>query len=188
MPLIIGLSGKACAGKDTLADPHFTIHGYKRMSFAEVLKETCQRLFKLTKEQTDGRKKDEIDKRYNLTPRDILVRVGNFCRLIDPNIWVRLLMEKIDALPAETRVVITDVRYTNEANAIREKDGVLIRLERHPSRDKMVDANAQYELSETDLDNYPFFDMKLEANQNENPQDLEKFAYKVHEYIARREQ
>lgn len=44
---LIGLSGKAGSGKDTMADYLSVNHGFKRIAFADKLKEVCAELFNL---------------------------------------------------------------------------------------------------------------------------------------------
>lgn len=182
MSTIIGISGKARAGKDT-AFIYFSYRQFVRMSFADPLKELCRKMFKLSTEQTDGKLKEIVDPRYNMTPRAILIKVGNDMRAIMPDVWVQLLIEKIKQLPSNSRIIITDVRYRNEAEALKSIGGYIARLERHPSRDNMVSEETKASLSETDLDNYPAFNFVLPAMSNETPQDLEKWVTTVLEQI-----
>ncbi len=174
MSTIIGLSGKARAGKDT-AFIYFSYNNFVRMALADPLKELCRKMFHLTKEQTDGSMKEVVDTRYSVTPRDILIKVGNDLRSIHENVWIDQLLLKVKSLPSDSKIVITDIRYQNEANAIKAVGGYLGRLERHPSRGKDVSPEAQASRSETDLDNYTGWDWKLEADKNETPQDLERW-------------
>lgn len=178
MSTIIGLSGKARAGKDT-AFIYFSYNKFVRMSLADPLKELCRKMFYLTKEQTDGALKETIDPRYGLSPRQILIKVGNDMRSIWSGVWIDQLLTKIKTLPTDSRIVITDVRYKNEAIALKEAGAYLARLERHSSRDGAVSDETKCSLSETDLDDYPAFDFKLAAIDNETPQSLEKFVQDV---------
>ena len=84
-----------------------------------------------------------------LTPRKILQLLGTECgrRIIHPDIWVN---STISEYTNEQNWIITDVRFPNEAAAIRERDGILIKIERPTD-----DLNATHE-SETALDNYEF--------------------------------
>ena len=186
MALIIGLAGKARSGKDT-AFIYFSYHKFVRMALADPLKELCRKMFKLTKEQTDGALKEVVDPRYGLTPRSILIKVGNDMRQIHKEVWVEQLLEKIKSLPSDSRVVITDVRYKNEAKLLKEAGAYLARLERHVSRDSMVNEETKQSLSETDLDDYQGWDFYLPGEQNENPQDLEKWVSKITDFLRAKE-
>ena len=59
---LIGLTGKARSGKDTVANYLFNQHGYTRIAFADPVKLAAQQVFGLTHEQTwvEGLKEVEI--------------------------------------------------------------------------------------------------------------------------------
>ena len=50
--------------------------------------------------------------------------------MIGPDIWIDRLFKKVETFPAGQRVVITDVRFRNEADALWARGGYLIRLRR----------------------------------------------------------
>ncbi len=90
---------------------------------------------------------------YVLTPRKLLQLLGTDCGrdIIHPNIWVNALFAKYRPVDPEKRAstgsaldysectwpnwLITDCRFTPEADAINARSGILIRVER-PSRRK----------------------------------------------------
>ena len=91
----------------------------------------------------------------NITNRQLLQKLGTEVgRAISPNIWVDCLLK---CYKPEKYWIITDVRFENEANAIKEKDGVLIRI----NRDTGYQDN---HASETALDNYEHFDAVIDNN------------------------
>lgn len=116
---------------------------------------------------------------FELTKREILQRFGNALRKeISPNIWVDALLKQYDnecnqyveygttqngdRIPIGMNYlvplwVIPDVRYENEANALKKKNTILIRVE-NPNIKKMD------HISETDLDNYDKFDYVINNN------------------------
>ena len=73
-----------------------------------------------------------------LTPRLLLQLLGTECgrQIIHPNIWVNALFadfedNKSDWLSAiNSNWIITDVRFPNEAKAIKDKGGIVIRVNR----------------------------------------------------------
>jgi len=100
--MIIGLVGKARAGKDTFAEylskiflTDFDIE-FLRLAFADELKCLCMEHFGLTYEQLWGNKKEVEDSRFVksdgsfLTAREILQMVGEFYRSIDNDFWVKI--------------------------------------------------------------------------------------------------
>lgn len=54
--------------------------------------------------------------------------------------------------------IVTDVRFKNEANIIKEKGGILIRLNGDPKRIGDIDIRSKTHQSEIDLDDYQGFD------------------------------
>lgn len=80
--------------------------------------------------------KEDIPKNYKLvedyllTPRKLLQLIGTECgrNIIHPNIWVTSLMQDYDTVLDNW--IITDVRFKNEAEAIRAKGGLLFRIDR----------------------------------------------------------
>jgi hypothetical protein len=122
--MIIGFHGAAGAGKDTAAS--FLMgrpHNFIRLAFADKLKIGCKAIFGLTDSQVFGQDKDKIDRYWNLTPREILQRVGTECfrNTFDSDIWVKAALREVDAKWYD--YVITDVRFPNEATAIKALGG-----------------------------------------------------------------
>lgn len=111
---------------------------------------------------------------YLPTPRKLLQFIGTECgrKLIHPNIWVNATMVDYKYLWKSTgkelvlpkseyedsndittpNWIITDTRFPNEAKAIKDRGGIIIRVE----RPNMI-SNDNHS-SETSLDNYTNFD------------------------------
>ena len=174
MGRVIGVSGKARAGKDTL----FSIaeaDGFEKLSFAAELKRRAQVDLGLTPVHTDGALKETILESLNHnSPRSFLIELGNLYRKYRPSFWVDIVLAKIKENP-EKDYMITDVRYPNEAEALKSVGALIVRLERHPSRDSMVDEKTKQSISETALDGYKGFDAILPGELNKVPQDLKNF-------------
>lgn len=64
--MIIGISGLAGSGKDTLADFLVREHGYAKLSFADPMKRFCREVFDFSEEQLWGpsEKRNAPDPRY----------------------------------------------------------------------------------------------------------------------------
>jgi hypothetical protein len=65
-PVIIGLSGGAGTGKDTVANILVEQHGFYKIAFADEIKRICQKLFQFTDEQLWGPSelRNKPDRRY----------------------------------------------------------------------------------------------------------------------------
>lgn len=155
--MIIGLSGYARSGKDTAADHLISRHGFTRYSFAAPMKEAMYKLNPIVHSDTIGefRYKNLVDvygldsaKESNPEIRRLLQVFGTEVgrEMFGENFWVDLALNSIK----EENVVISDVRFKNEADAIRSIGGQVWRINRHgvgPVTDHS---------SEIDLDDYPF--------------------------------
>lgn len=173
--MIIGISGKAGSGKDTAAKmlevlyanpdisyEDFANKRYKNFAdiqivhFADSLKETAQVLFRIGEWETNTQegKKTTINW-IGKTVRELLQGIGQGLRdAIDPNLWVKILFANTEGW---SNYIIADVRYPNEVYAIKERNGVLIRIDRKG-------AGAGNHSSETALDNYKEWDVYIENN------------------------
>ena len=94
-------------------------------------------------------KKTDLGPEWDMTVRDFLQKLGTDAVRdgLHSNAWVNALMSDYTS---ESKWVITDTRFPNEAEAIRKKDGIMIRVER--SGVKPINNHP----SETGLDNYTF--------------------------------
>lgn len=128
----IGICGKDNAGKDSLA----AAIGGRILPFAGELKRIVGELYALTPEQLhDPVQKEVVDPRWGLSPRQILRAIGTEAgRSVHPDTWVRAWGRQADALlRAEgrpERLIAPDVRFDNEAAAIRSRGGKIVRVVR----------------------------------------------------------
>ncbi len=156
--MIIGLSGYAQTGKDTVAQHLVENYGYTRIAFADPIREA---LLKLNPHITDVPELPhanlsqlipmgwEFLKQTSPQVRGLLQRLGTEVarEMWDPDFWVNLAMRKADDFG---NVVITDVRFPNEYNAIKYRNGHVWRV------NKLNHKPANDHPSEIALDDFEF--------------------------------
>lgn len=161
--MIIGLVGKAQAGKDTVADYLVKHFFFQKAAFADDLKALCKDMFNLTDAQVNTQEgKAAIDVRYGITPREILQKVGtDWFRSVYPMIWVDRLCNRLKREPNVDHV-ITDIRFPNEAMAIQQAGGLIVKLVRTDGNNLGALSNHP---SETAFDSFEdsFFDAVIKA-------------------------
>lgn len=130
---VIGIAGHARAGKDTVAQ--FIRQEYSCMTyaFAEPLKAMLQSIG-LDEAELNGWRKDEINSDFQATPRHMMQTLGTEWGrdTINGDIWVIAAAKRLKHLnqaQPEKTILITDVRFENEASFVR-KHGFLIHVER----------------------------------------------------------
>lgn len=143
--MIIGICGFIGSGKDTIADYLVNFHGFRRESFASTLKDAVSQVFGWDRTLLEGRTKqarewrERVDpwwaERLNmptLTPRWILQYWGTeVCRAgFHDDIWIASLENKLRN--SQDDVVISDCRFPNEIQAIKNSGGCVIRVVRGP--------------------------------------------------------
>ena|SRR5687768_39138 len=120
---LIGLTGAAGAGKDTVADCLQMEFDYSRLSFAEPMKQMAAMLGApnpTTREEKEG--PHPVLK--TVTWRQIYQEIGTeLVRKWNPDAWVLIMQARLQLLGLTPRVVISDVRFENEAAWIRSRGG-----------------------------------------------------------------
>ena len=126
-PLVVGFAGKARSGKDTAGAYLVDNYQFLRYSFAQPLKDATKIMFHLTDKQIENKEKPAEP--WGMSPRDLYQRVGtDIARNIDVNVWVKGADIFKNDNPGRS-IVVTDVRFSNEAFWIRNQGGVVIFLE-----------------------------------------------------------
>lgn len=132
---LIGLVGRAGVGKDTVAEM-LAAHDYVRHSFAEPLRVMVEAQLRLHQFDTYWMA-DRAFKEISLPVLGHSVRrhmqlIGQALRADDEDYWVRCLAARAGLgpgrTPAASHIVISDLRFRNEAAWVREQGGVLVRV------------------------------------------------------------
>lgn len=140
--MIIGVTGFIGSGKDTVADYLCTFHGFKRVSFAASLKDAVSSVFGWDRELLEGSTKTSREWReqkdawwserlgMDITPRWVLQYWGTeVCRNgFHKDIWVASVENKLRQ--TKDNIVITDCRFSNEVNSLKNVGGITMRVER----------------------------------------------------------
>ena len=136
--MLIGITGQKFSGKSTVAKMlSEMLFGYKIVSFADKLKDITCVLSGCTREQLE----DYEFKEHAMLPdylvpycgdvvnpsyRTFLQHFGSeVMRGINDNIWIDCTLKDCNDM-----TIISDVRFPNEAKAIREQGGIIICVER----------------------------------------------------------
>lgn len=131
---LIGLTGYAQSGKDTLASVLVEKYGYSRIAFADKIRDFLYGINPMVACSPTGYLQDLVnlvgwDKaKQEPQVRRLLQDLGISARdLISEDIWVTAALSSVDK---DQRVVITDVRFENEAATIKSMGGQIWRVKR----------------------------------------------------------
>jgi len=132
--VLIGIVGKKYSGKSTIASHLVEHHRFVEFAFATPLKSVCMEAFGFSHKQLYGSmlEKESVDPYWGISPRQALQDVGKMFRdlyKVRPQynqIWVRVVERSLSRLDSTWNIVVSDVRYKDEANMIRKRGGILI--------------------------------------------------------------
>lgn len=145
--ILIGLTGAAGVGKDTVADYLVTRYGFEKKSFAGPLKRVLLEMDPIIgadlrypytmihlSDALQQYGEDAVKDVYPLYRR-YLQRLGTEgIRAIEPNFWLDAAMRELDY---SRKYVFTDVRFPNESAAIMNERGTVWQID-GPRRRKAV--------------------------------------------------
>jgi hypothetical protein len=141
--MLIGLTGLKGVGKDTVAAMLVKDYNYERRAFADPLKKSVAGLFDIPFHAVDKLKNDphaivsltvrETGETHDMTFRHFLQRYGTEAHRDVPEMghdfWVELLLP-VRGYYAERSIVVSDVRFDNEAKRVHFLDGVVVEVSR----------------------------------------------------------
>lgn len=143
LPRVIAICGGKRCGKDTIAEHLSNKHGYKHVKIAAKLKQITSILLDFTEDQIEGNAKDEIDERYNISPRQAMQFFGTHVMQyeiqkllpsVNRTFWVKSALYDVLAKNKDTsqKIVISDLRFVHEYKEILDMMGecFVIRVER----------------------------------------------------------
>ncbi len=157
--MIVGITGNARHGKDTIADYMVSRYGFVKRSFAAPIKEACGLIFGWDAEWLYGRFKETVDPRYGLSPREAMQLLGTefgqfslgklpeFAEVTGRSLWVKRTLSEID----EPLTVIPDVRFLHEAASLRAHGARIVKVIR-PSVPMHLDHASESEVPKIEAD------------------------------------
>src|SRR5215831_5913870 len=138
--MIIGLSGLKQSGKDTIAAYLVKEHGFERKAFADPLKQSVAALFDIPFSVVDKYKLDDLctvnieagfGAFHDMTFRTFLQRYGTESHrdVFGQDFWVDLTLPVQGFYPGRA-IVVTDVRFREEAERVKFLGGRIIYVQR----------------------------------------------------------
>ena len=112
----IALSGLKRAGKDTVGSYLIQNYECKRFAFADEVKRLARELFPEEFVQND-------------MPVDLLQWLGSTMRQRNPDVWTNKLTSSITQTPTGSNLVVTDVRYPNEVQALKKLGFTIVKVQ-----------------------------------------------------------
>lgn len=140
--MIVGITGKAGSGKDTVANELICRYGFERDTLAAPIKRFVADTFRIPWLVVDGanplarqKREEQIATWPGWTTRKLLQFVGTelMRNNIDKDIWVKSLILRINEKP-ELNYVIPDIRFPNELQGLKDAfkdDFVMVKVVRN---------------------------------------------------------
>lgn len=129
---LIGIHGPLNGGKDTAANYIQAKYSglFGRYAFAKPIKEACKIMFGFSDEQLEDRVlKETVDPFWGFTPRRAMQLLGTeYGRdMLRKDVWIRRAeMECQRNLTIDRGTIITDVRFENEAEWLRNQPKAIL--------------------------------------------------------------
>jgi len=129
--MLIGIVGKAGSGKDTAANHLCTKYRFQRLAYATPIKKQLCSMLHIPLGEYNNLKRGtwkSDDCGYNFSGRNLLVGVGMMMRDHDDTQFVKYVDNLLNPL---VDTVISDVRFENEVEHIRSRNGIIINISRN---------------------------------------------------------
>jgi hypothetical protein len=133
-PVLIGLCGPAGCGKDTVAK-YMSNCGFHRYTLALAMKRGLEVMLDIPLSVWDDREAKEVVVPWiGKSPRQLAQTLGTEWgrNMVQQDLWVRRMLREWDQVRERIlpRMVVTDVRFDNEAQAIIDAGGTVWRIDR----------------------------------------------------------
>lgn len=145
--MLIGLAGLKRSGKSTVAGM-LRDYGFVEDSFAYPIRCAVAQILGISLAKLEE-EKERIIPEIGTTPRRMMQTLGTEwgrC-LVDSNLWLLSMHWRMEGVDT----VISDVRFNNEAEFIRQRGGKVVRVDR-PGADRADDHASEAGISESLVD------------------------------------
>ena len=124
---IIGISGPAQSGKSTLAGEFRRLIEFRGLPFHEKpFAGPLKAMLAAAGVDISEQAKNVVDTRFGVTPRVLMQTLGtDWGRKINRDCWLNVWQSQ---LPSNGWVLVPDVRFDNEADAIRSMGGLVVHI------------------------------------------------------------
>lgn len=125
--MLIGITGRAGSGKDTVADHLMRVHNFGKYSMAQPLKEMLKVIGVPCDTQEEKAATNPV---FGVTNRYLAQTLGTewMRNCIAEDGWIRLAEKEIREWCGS--LVIPDIRYNNEAEMIIDHGGLILQINR----------------------------------------------------------
>jgi dephospho-CoA kinase len=126
---VIGIAGKARSGKDTTAEFIAARLPIERYALADPIRGMLHAIGINMNDDYWKERKEEVIPALGKSPRMMMQTLGTEWgrKLVNPHIWVMMAHQRL--MNAKQTLVITDVRFNNEADWVRSMNGVIIHVD-----------------------------------------------------------
>ena len=172
MSYLVGLMGQSGHGKDTIGEYLHATYSFETYAFAKPLKDAIRSIFHVPISQLyDPVFKENVDPFWGVSMRQLMQFIGTelfreqMDRLIPDlgkDIWLKSFLKwretqrSLDG--SYPRIVVTDIRFQNEAELIKSLGGIIWRVERAELVPTMPESSSSHvsetELTKIDLDDW----------------------------------
>lgn len=142
--MLIGITGTKRSGKDTIAKYLIENYKYEKYSFAEPLKKGICCFFGWDFDEVEkDENKEKIDPIYGISYRQACQHIGTdwaqyqlgktfplFKEITGRKLWVKRFIQFYLSRGSQKNIVIPDIRFPHEIDAIRALGGKIIRVTR----------------------------------------------------------
>jgi dephospho-CoA kinase len=134
-PKIIGLLGRSRVGKDTVADYIQKIYPrYEILRLSYPLKRASCALYGYTMEQLETNEKERMDPRWKKTPRECIQSLTDYMmKYMGVDFFTKRLYQYYESGKCSEYIIIPDIRYEHDIQEIRERGGVVFKIEKKNS-------------------------------------------------------
>jgi hypothetical protein len=133
--MLVAIAGKARVGKDTVGRYLAQNYNFEHFYFARPLKQMLEHGLDLREvdfQTTEEKERiiPELGRSYRYLAQKLGTEWGR--NMVHPQLWVKLIemrWQRLQAASLNARLVLTDCRFDNEAEWVRDAGGVVVHIQ-----------------------------------------------------------